>query len=92
MRNNNNNNNFLGDRAAPQYCDQSEAESHSKTSLKNLDIGGPIQDMRKAARQKVVVTGPLISTVLVATLLYLIVGRNNGVMIRKAQRGDKAEN
>ena len=93
MRNNsNNNNNFLGDRAAPQYCDQSEAESHSKTSLNNLDIGGPVQDMGKAARQKVVVRGPLISAVLVAILLYLLVGYNIGVMIRKAQRGDKAEN
>ena len=71
MRNNNsnNNNNFLGDRAAPQYCDQSDAKSHSKTSLNNLDIGGPVQDMGKAARRKVVVTAPLISAVLVAILL-----------------------
>ena len=71
---NNSNNNFLGDSAAPRYCDQSEAESHSKTSLINLDIGGPVQDIGKAARQKAVVTGPLISAVLVAILLYLLVG------------------
>ena len=90
--NNNNNNNFLGDRAAPQYCDQGEAESHSKTSLNNLNIGGPVQDMWKAARQKVVVTGPLISAVPVAILLYLLVGYNVGVMTRKAQKSDKAEN
>ena len=46
--NNNNNNNSLGDRATPQYCDQSEAEYHSKISLNNLDIAGQVQDIGEA--------------------------------------------
>ena len=73
---------FLGDRVPPQYCHQSEGESHSKTSLNDLDIAGRVQDIGEAAKQKVVVTGPLISAVLVAILLQLLVGYNIGVMVR----------
>ena len=80
---------FLGDinRAAPNYCDQSEAESHSKTSLNDLAIAGQTEHIEEAAKQKVVVTGPLISAILVAILLQLLVGYNIGVMVRKAKGG-----
>ena len=80
---------FLGDinRAAPNYCDQSEAESHSKTSLNDLAIAGQTEHIEETAKQKVVVTGPLISAILVAILLQLLVGYNIGVMVRKDKGG-----
>ena len=84
---------FLGDinRAAPNYCDQSEAESHSKTSLNDLAIAGQTEHIEEAAKQKVVVTGPLISAILVAILLQLPVDYNIGVMVRKAKGGRGGE-
>ena len=70
-----------------QHREKSVAESLSKLSMNDLDLAGQAEFIAAAAKQKVVVTRPLISAVLVAVLLEFLVGYNIGVMVRKAQGG-----
>ena len=68
-----------------QHRERSLAESSSEHSLNDLDIEGQAEDMAEAMKEKIVVTGPLISAVLAAVLLEFLVGFNIGVMVRKAR-------
>ena len=68
-----------------QHRERSLAESLSEHSLNDLDIEGQAEDMTEATKEKIVVTGPLISAVLAAVLLEFLVGFNIGVMARKAR-------
>ena len=68
-----------------QHRERSLAESLSEHSLNDLDIEGQAEDMAEATKEKIVVTGPLISAVLAAVLLEFLVGFNIGVMVRKAR-------
>lgn len=68
-----------------QHRERSLAESLSEHSLNDLDIADQAEDMAETAKEKVVVTGSLISAVLAAVLLQFLVGFNIGVMVRKTR-------
>ena len=68
-----------------QHRERSLAESLSEHSLNDLDIAGQAEDMAEDRKEKIVVTGPLISAVLAAVLLEFLVRFNIGVMVRKTR-------
>ena len=68
-----------------QHRERSLAESLSEHSLNDLDIAGQAEDMAEATKEKIVVTGPLISAVLAAVLHEFLVDFNIGVMVRKTR-------
>ena len=76
-----------------QHREKSIAELLSKLSLNGLGIAGQAEYMAEymaeAAKEKVVVTGPLISAVLAPVMLKFLVGFNIGVVMYESVHGGR---
>ena len=65
-----------------QYREKNIAKSLSMMTVEKMDTDGKAKFLEDAAaEEKVVVTWPLISAILVAVLLEFLVGYNIGVMV-----------